>query len=429
MAQGSNTLRSTVHKVFAFAVVLCLGLMLIPNACAQVLYGSLTGTVTDPTGAVIPNASLVLTNQGTAEARTVVTNAQGEYSALNLAPGTYMVTVARSGNFAGFTQKNVALNANQQLRVDVTLQPSSVSTEVTVNTAPPLLQTETAEVNHNISQAQVAELPLTSTQGRNFQALYTLVPGAAAVSEQNSTASNPSRAISANVNGTGYNGNTTRIDGAVNTYGWLPYIIAYVPPADSIQSVNLVTNAFNAEQGMAGGASINVTIKTGTNQFHGSLWEYNQLFNTNARPYVSTVQAVKEHLQSVRFLHRRPCLHPEDFNRQKETLLLPGLRAHHAASIDHRPTDSADHRHVGRQLQCGHLYYRALRSSAGRRGSISAGGFSPNLHVGVSGYRKCHSCQPSIEGRLHNASAPATHLEHDPYTVRSSPCRWVDQRL
>jgi hypothetical protein len=291
MTQMSNAIHRLIHTVLkgcALAIVLCLGLVLTSNAGAQVLYGTLTGTVSDATGAVIPNASVLLTNQGTAEARTITTTAQGEYAALNLAPGIYTVTVARSGNFAGFTQKNIAINANQQVRVDVTLQPSSVSTEVTVNTAPPTLQTETADVNHSISQAQVAELPLTSTQGRNFQALYTLVPGAAAVSEQNSTASNPSRAISANVNGTGYNGNTTRIDGAVNTYGWLPYIIAYVPPADSIQSVNLVTNAFNAEQGMAGGASVNVTVKTGTNQFHGSVWEYNQLFNTNARAYVNT---------------------------------------------------------------------------------------------------------------------------------------------
>ena len=293
MTQLSNTLYRMAHtasKGCALVVVLCFSLILVPRAHAQVLYGTITGTVSDATGAVIPNASLLLTNQGTAEVRTVTTNAQGEYAALNLPPGTYTITVARNGSFAGFTQKNIAINANQQVRVDVALQPSSVSTEVTVNTAPPLLQTETAEVNHSISQTQVAELPLTSTQGRNFQALYTLVPGAAAVSEQNSTASNPSRAISANVNGTGYNGNTTRIDGAVNTYGWLPYIIAYVPPADSIQSVNLVTNAFNAEQGMAGGASINVTIKTGTNQFHGSAWEYNQLFNVNARPYVNTAQ-------------------------------------------------------------------------------------------------------------------------------------------
>jgi hypothetical protein len=292
MTQISNTVSRAVRALSigcALAIALCLGLVTTP-ANAQVLYGTLSGTVTDSTGAVIPNALVVLTNQGTAEIRTATTTSQGEYNALNLAPGIYTITVARTGSFAGFTQKNIALNANQQVRVDLTLQPSSVSTEVTVNTAPPLLQTETADVNHSISQAQVAELPLTSTQGRNFQALYTLVPGAAAVSEQNSTASNPSRAISANVNGTGYNGNTTRIDGAVNTYGWLPYIIAYVPPADSIQSVNLVTNAFNAEQGMAGGASINVTVKTGTNQFHGSVWEYNQLFNTNARPYVNTAQ-------------------------------------------------------------------------------------------------------------------------------------------
>ena len=82
--------------------------------------------------------------------------------------------------------------------------------------------------------------------------------------------------------------NTTRIDGAINTYGWLPYLIAYVPPADAIQTVNLATNSFNAEQGVAGGASINVIIKSGTNQFHGSLWEYNQLFNTNARTYTQT---------------------------------------------------------------------------------------------------------------------------------------------
>src|SRR5882757_3709280 len=96
--------------------------------------------------------------------------------------------------------------------------------------------------------------------------------------------------MSVNVNGVEDMSNTTRIDGAVNTYGWLPYLIAYVPPADAIQTVNIVTNSFNAEQGVAGGASINVIIKSGTNQFHGSAWEYNQLFNTNARAYVNTPQ-------------------------------------------------------------------------------------------------------------------------------------------
>jgi hypothetical protein len=269
---------------------LCLLMVSTPRVNAQVLYGSLTGTLTDPSGASIPEASATLTNQGTAEARTITTSAQGEFSALNLPPGVYTLAVQQTGTFAGYIQKNIAINANQQVRVDVTLKLSSLTSEVTVDTSAPTLQTESAEVNHNISQSQVAELPITSSQGRNFQALYSLIPGVAAPTEQNSTASNPSRAISINVNGVEDMSNTTRIDGAVNTYGWLPYLVAYVPPADSIQAVNIVTNSFNAEQGVAGGASINVIIKTGTNQFHGSVWEYNQLFNTNARGYVNTPQ-------------------------------------------------------------------------------------------------------------------------------------------
>src|SRR3984885_6156285 len=153
MTQLSNTVRRAVRGVVKgsvlAAIIICLGVLFVPIANAQVLYGTLTGTVSDTTGAVIPNASVLLSNQGTAEVRTLTTNAQGEYAALNLPPGTYTVTVARSGNFAGFTQKNLAINANQQVRVDVTLQPSSVSTEVTVNTAPPSLQTETADINHS----------------------------------------------------------------------------------------------------------------------------------------------------------------------------------------------------------------------------------------------------------------------------------------
>jgi hypothetical protein len=163
---------------------------------------------------------------------------------------------------------------------------------VTVTTAPPLLQTETAEVNHQITVTQVSQLPIIGSQGRNFQSLYTLIPGASSVSEQNSTASNPSRAQSVNFNGVEYNSNTTRIDGAVNYYGWLPYLVAYVPPADSIQNVNVVTNSFNAEQGVAGGASINVSIKSGTDGFHGSLFEYYQDAALSARPYTATPQSI-----------------------------------------------------------------------------------------------------------------------------------------
>jgi hypothetical protein len=298
MTQISNTLRTMVHAVSAIGVgaimscFLCFGLVLVPGAGAQVLYGSLTGTVLDASKAAVPNAPVTVLDQGTGATRATTTNAQGEYKIGDLQPGIYSIIVDQTGGFSKYTQKNVAVSVNQETRIDVNLQLSSVSAEVTVNTAAPMLQTEDAQVNHYISQAQIAELPVGSSQGRNFQALYTLIPGAANVVEQNSTASNPSRAMSVNVNGVEDMSNTTRIDGAVNTYGWLPYLIAYVPPADSIQSVNVVTNSFNAEQGVAGGAAINVTIKSGTRAFHGSAWEYNQIFNTNARGYINTPQAL-----------------------------------------------------------------------------------------------------------------------------------------
>lgn len=256
-------------------------------AGAQVLYGTVTGEVTDPTGADIPNATVTVTNQANGQTRSTTTGSHGEYTVPNLEPGPYTVSVPALASFGGYEQKNVAINVNIVVRVNVTLQPASVNAEVTVDTSAPVLQTETAEVNHQISQTQIAELPITSSQGRNFQALYTLIPGAANVVEQNSTASNPSRAMSLNVNGVEDMSNTTRIDGAVNYYGWLPYLVAYVPPADSIGTVNITTNSFNAEQGVAGGASINVITKSGTRTLHGSVWEYNQLFNTNARPYTS----------------------------------------------------------------------------------------------------------------------------------------------
>lgn len=272
-------------------VCLLVALLGVPAIWAQVLYGTVTGTVTDPTGANIPGAKITVINQANGETRETTTAGAGEYLVPNLEPGPYTVKIAPMGSFGAYTQKNVAVEVNTIVRVNATLQPASVNEEVTVNTSAPILQTETAEVNHQISTQQIADLPITSSQGRNFQALYTLIPGASGVQEQNSTASNPSRALSVNFNGLEDMGNTTRIDGAVNTYGWLPYLVAYVPPPDAIDTVNITTNSFNAEQGVAGGASINVILKSGTRSLHGSAWEYNQLFNVNARAYTQTQAA------------------------------------------------------------------------------------------------------------------------------------------
>jgi len=283
------------HAIRILLTVIALSVMFLASSAAnaQILYGSITGTVTDKTGAVIPNVTVSIIDQGTGAVRTDQSNGSGMYNILNVLPGVYTLSVAKTGNFAGFSQKDIQLEVNRQVRVDVMLQPASVSTQITVTEAPPALQTETAEVNSEISQTQLSQMPETSSQGRSFQALYALIPGAASPKEQNSTASNPSRAMSINVNGMSMNGNTTRIDGAVNYYGWLTYLIAYVPPVDSIENVSITTNDFTAEQGQAGGASIKITTKSGGHDFHGGAWYYYQTAGINARSYLATVTANK----------------------------------------------------------------------------------------------------------------------------------------
>jgi Carboxypeptidase regulatory-like domain/TonB dependent receptor len=254
-------------------------------ANAQVLYGSISGTVTDKTGAVVPNAAISLISQDTGDKRDTQAGADGSYNLLDVLPGNYTVA-AQAGGFAAYRIRDIKVEVNSKIRVDVTLQPGTVTTEVTVTSSvSAALQTESAEVNAELTQTQIGSLPITSSAGRNYQALYTIIPGASAVQEKNSTSANPSRSMSVNINGNSYNGNTTRIDGAVNYYGWLPYLIAYVPPADDIENVSFTTNAFNPEQGQAGGAAIKITTKSGTAHFHGSAWEYYQDAAINAKPY------------------------------------------------------------------------------------------------------------------------------------------------
>jgi hypothetical protein len=283
----SNTNKCMVALRFVFALLLATT-SFSTVVSAQVLYGSITGIVTDATNAAVPGVTVTVTNQANGETRSITTGGAGEYLIQNLEAGPYTVEVRPFANFGGYTQKNLPLAVSQEARANIMLQLASIKSEVTVTTAPPTLQTETSEVKAQLSEAQISQLPITSSQGRNFQSLYTLIPGATAVQEQNSIGGNPSRSLSVNVNGVSYNTNTTRIDGAVNDYGWLPYLLAYLPPADSIESVNVVTNSFTAEQGVAGGASIAITLKGGTSHYHGSVWEFYQDAAINARAYTAT---------------------------------------------------------------------------------------------------------------------------------------------
>jgi len=270
------------------AFVLILLILSTTEIQAQVLYGTITGNVTDSSGAVINSATVTAANEATGVSRTVITNAEGIYLFQDLQPGTYTITITAS-NFATFRTTGVQVAPNQITRSDAQLRIGSSQQVVEVNAQTVPLQTDRADVNTEIGRVQLAELPTTSSYGRNFQSLYKLVPGFTPPAEQNSSGGNPMRAQASNANGVSWAANSTRVDGATVSYPWLPYLIAYVPPQDAIQSVNIVTNSFTADQGTAGGAAINVTIKSGSNKFHGSGLLYNSINQYNARNFYQSV--------------------------------------------------------------------------------------------------------------------------------------------
>lgn len=271
MVKGANA-SMRYRSYVGFALVLLL--LAFPAAgFAQVLYGSLTGNVTDPSGAAVASAEIEALNVNTGVTYKATSDSNGIYRFVALLPGAYKITFTGLG-FAKTVHENVPVSVNTVQRVDAQLTVAKINESVTVTAETPLLQTDKSDVHTDITATQISSLPLSSSQGRNFQSLYKLIPGAGLPTEANSSAGNPQRAISTNVNGQSIQTNNTRVDGATISYPWLPQNIAYVPPADAIETVNVVTNSFDAEQGTAGGASFNVQVKSGTNNFHGSLHEF-----------------------------------------------------------------------------------------------------------------------------------------------------------
>jgi hypothetical protein len=249
-----------------------------PSLDAQVLYGSIVGNVRDSTGAILPGATVTITHNETKATRETVTDGTGAYRFSTVQPGSYTVVVVMSG-FQKFVRNDVPVTLNTVARVDAALGVGQLQESVTVSAETPLLQTERAEVREELRARELQDLPVPI--GRNYQELFTTLPGFTPPADAHSIPSNPSRALTFNVNGASNQGNNTRIDGVSSTNVWLPHVVAYVPALESIETVNVVTNNFDAEQGLAGGAAISVQIKSGTNQLRGSAFEYH--FNEKMR--------------------------------------------------------------------------------------------------------------------------------------------------
>ncbi len=236
---------------------------------------------------MIPNATVTITNKGTGQTRETKADDAGRYSILNVLAGAYDLKVSAQG-FRTYTKTDIEIAINTVTRENLRMEVGAITEQVTVQGTLAVLQTDKSDVRHEITGQTVQNLPLPAY--RNYQSLLALVPGATPPAFQNAIVDTPGRALRSFVNGTATNNNNTLVDGAVNINIWLPHHVAYVQPSKSIETVNVTTGSFDAEQGMAGGAAITVAVKSGTNDFHGTGWWFhnNQHFNSDSTYFRSS---------------------------------------------------------------------------------------------------------------------------------------------
>jgi hypothetical protein len=289
-------------KIYVGVLFVLSALLAAPvSSRAQVLYGSVTGNVTDTKGDSVPGAKVDLVETATGAMKSTTTDDRGGYTLSDLKAGVYKVTITRSG-FKTELRDDVKVEANKTLRLDAELQVGEMKETVIVTAGQEALQTDRADVNATLNAREVNNLPLFGSVGRNYQSLMYLIPGTTrgtggffinqTGTEDNSAAGNPQRSMSFNVNGVSRLQNNTKLDGSSIIYPWLPTNTVYVPPSEAIQEVNIVTNAFDAEQGIAGGAAINLTIKSGSNDFHGVGWGYDTNSRLRSRTYFQPTNQV-----------------------------------------------------------------------------------------------------------------------------------------
>jgi Carboxypeptidase regulatory-like domain len=271
--------RLAINAVLLPLFVVCLA---TPHAGAQALYGSIVGRVTDPTDAALPGATVTATQTETNQVRTATTSDNGVYSFPALPSGTYTVSITLAG-FQPFTRRTVNVTISSAIRVDARLQVNAVTESVEVSAQTVTLQTDRAEVRSELNTRSLEELPV--PPNRNYQNLFVTIPGFTPPANAHSISANPSRALQFNVNGATRNSNAVRIEGAAAPNVWLPHVSAYVPGLEAIETVSVVTSSLDADQGLAGGAAINLQMKSGTNEIRGSAFWFHGDDRMKARPY------------------------------------------------------------------------------------------------------------------------------------------------
>jgi Carboxypeptidase regulatory-like domain len=281
----------TMSRLRSFCLLVLSALLSSTLLLAQRDLGTITGTVTDPTGSAVPNAKLTITEDATGVSYTAQSNAAGNYTLPTLKPGTYTVTVEASG-FQKAEQKGVLINPGAPTTVNMTLQVGNAATTVEVTAAAPLLQTESPAIGTNLNTAQVTELPLGGQ--RTFTFLARLSPGV--VPAEQGARDALGGGFSANgVRSTGEN--NFLLNGVDNNVNVIDFInqTAFVigPSVEAIGNMQVITNGASAEYGRAAGGILDVSLKSGTNDVHGVLFEILQNTKLDANRWENNLAGVE----------------------------------------------------------------------------------------------------------------------------------------
>jgi hypothetical protein len=308
---------------------LCILLVLGCEAVLGQGLARISGTVTDPTGAAIPGATVTATRMTTGDRTTVTSNGQGEYVFPSLAPAAYSIGVIANG-FASYVQSSVVLQADQAITVNVTLSVGSSTQTINVEASPPQVDTTTGTLSQVIDEKRVNDLPL---NGRNAATMTTLVPGVvvapSANIDQGQTKTFPVVAA-VTINGTRANQINYMLDGGNNVDEYTN-VNAPFPMPDALQEFSVQTSNYNAEYGQNAGGVVNIITRSGGNTFHGSAFEFvrNRVFNAaNYFSYVNgkkTVDPLKRNQFGGTF--GGPVIIPHLYNGRDKTFFFFGVQA------------------------------------------------------------------------------------------------------
>ena len=283
-----------VHRL-ALACAVAIGVCAMPStAAAQAVTGTLLGNVTDSSGGAVPGVTVTATETETNVSRNTVTTDAGRYIFSSLVNGRYTVTAELQG-FKKVVHQNIKVDVNTTIRVDMILEVGAMTEAVQVTAETPVLQTDRTDTGRIIESKMVTDLPLTFN--RSFQSLLITVPGSTRPHREHSQFFNSQDSLRFEVNGQAGMASNTLIEGLDDNHktGLLQVII---PAADALETVAVTTSNYDAEFGRSGGAITNVTIKSGTNQFKGSVFTFGNNEKTNAGDYFNHQKAPTKFLNT-----------------------------------------------------------------------------------------------------------------------------------